>query len=423
MTYRASKLILKDVNTKEEREFLNNNHYQGYVRSCWCKGLYDGEDLICLMSFGIPRYNKRYDYELLRLCTRKGDNVHGGASKLLKAFKKELSASTSIISYCNESKFTGKVYESLGFEKISRCKSYHYEKDGKTFHRSQFQRWKLKQLFPQYDSMCTEKEIMQKEGYTRVNEIQATWVLRDSKFYIYEIELNGYHYIGQHMGQPGDGYTGSGTILRRMQKKYNTKGNMTVLLKDIESQSDADKYEICAIYCNKLVYGDLNINIKSGGQGYQSTDKIHTPNPERNAKISKAMKGRCVKESTKREISETLKARAKLYPMEEEKRQYYSELLSIRNSKRTQEDFDKISKGVKESYAKNGPHSKESYKRAAESRKKYFAEHPEARIRGKEMSDLVKKAKAEMSKAFKLREDKSITWNQFQREWKEKRAV
>ena len=186
--YRASKLTMKDVGVAEEREFLNSNHYQGYIASSWCKGLYDGDTLIELMSFGIPRFNKRYDYELLRLCTLKDCQVYGGASRLLKHFRESKPVYTSILSYCNESKFSGKVYESLGFEKISKCRSYHYEKDGVSYHRSHFQRWKLFQLYPQYGEEYTEKDIMQKEGYTRINEIQSTYKTATSN------NLSGYNF-------------------------------------------------------------------------------------------------------------------------------------------------------------------------------------------------------------------------------------
>lgn len=66
------------------------------------------------MTFGKPRYNKNYEYELLRLCTKSTYSVVGGAEKLFKYFKVHYTPK-SIVSYCDNSKFTGNIYYKLGF--------------------------------------------------------------------------------------------------------------------------------------------------------------------------------------------------------------------------------------------------------------------------------------------------------------------
>ncbi len=77
------------------------------------------------MTFRKPRYNKNFEYELLRLCTKSGSIVYGGVSKLFKYFL-QTSVATSIISYCDNSKFSGKIYKELGFtlERISIAKHW-----------------------------------------------------------------------------------------------------------------------------------------------------------------------------------------------------------------------------------------------------------------------------------------------------------
>lgn len=62
------------------------------------------------MSFGKPRYNKNYECELLRLCTKNGYAVVGGAEKLFSYFVKTHNPK-SVISYCDLSKFMGNVYK------------------------------------------------------------------------------------------------------------------------------------------------------------------------------------------------------------------------------------------------------------------------------------------------------------------------
>ena len=110
----ARKCELKQVPIEDEKIFLRQYHLQGYIKSELCYGLYYNNELIQLMSFCKPRYNKKYQWELLRLCTKFGYVVIGGANRLLKNFIRSNSP-TSIISYCDLSKFTGKVYEEIGF--------------------------------------------------------------------------------------------------------------------------------------------------------------------------------------------------------------------------------------------------------------------------------------------------------------------
>ena len=65
------------------------------------------------MTFGKPRYNKKYEIELLRYVSIK--KVVGGSERLFKYYINNYNPS-SIISYCDLSKFTGSVYEKLGFK-------------------------------------------------------------------------------------------------------------------------------------------------------------------------------------------------------------------------------------------------------------------------------------------------------------------
>lgn len=113
MRFYARNLLIKEVSSKKACEFEEKYHLQG---SCTgqkvCFGLYYGFDLIQVMTFGKPRYNKHYDWELLRLCTRSGVRVVGGAQRLFKHFIRQFEG--SIISYCDRSKFNGNVYYSLG---------------------------------------------------------------------------------------------------------------------------------------------------------------------------------------------------------------------------------------------------------------------------------------------------------------------
>lgn len=97
-------------------EFLRKYHLQGTCRGqgIYAGLVYDGE-LIQLMTIGRPRYTKKYQAELLRLCTKPGYTVVGGASKLFKWIINTYEIE-SIISYCDRSKFKGDVYEKIGMK-------------------------------------------------------------------------------------------------------------------------------------------------------------------------------------------------------------------------------------------------------------------------------------------------------------------
>ena len=106
---------VKQINPKVASQFLVKYHLQGKTNGVkFAYGLYLNDELISVMTFGSPRYNKNYEWELLRLCTKSGYSVIGGPSKLMSTFIRNNNP-TSIISYCDRAKFTGHVYEALGF--------------------------------------------------------------------------------------------------------------------------------------------------------------------------------------------------------------------------------------------------------------------------------------------------------------------
>lgn len=109
---------LEEIDKKVCDEFLDRYHLQKSTRSSTLRlGLYHNDELVQVITFGKPRYNKNYEYELLRLCTKPEIQVIGGASKLFK-HSLNILKSSSIISYCDMSKFDGTVYNKLGMKLI-----------------------------------------------------------------------------------------------------------------------------------------------------------------------------------------------------------------------------------------------------------------------------------------------------------------
>lgn len=110
----ARRCELRLVSTKESEEFLNRTHIQGYAQAKITIGLYYENKLVSLMSFGKPRFNTECEWELIRFSTELSTQVIGGAAKMFKNFVENYKP-TSVISYCDLSKFTGNIYKILGF--------------------------------------------------------------------------------------------------------------------------------------------------------------------------------------------------------------------------------------------------------------------------------------------------------------------
>lgn len=108
----ARKCIVKEIDRDTCAKFIQANHVQGYTNDKIRIGLFYNDELISVMTFGKPRYNKKYEYELIRYCST--HNVVGGSNKLFSYFVDNYDPS-NIVSYCDRCKFSGDVYQKLGF--------------------------------------------------------------------------------------------------------------------------------------------------------------------------------------------------------------------------------------------------------------------------------------------------------------------
>jgi len=112
----ARKCVLKEISNDTASRFIAEYHIQGQCRGASvCLGLFNSNELVQVMTLGQPRYNTKYDFELLRLCSKSGIEVVGGASKLFSYFIK-LHPSSTILSYCDAAKFSGNVYQMMGMK-------------------------------------------------------------------------------------------------------------------------------------------------------------------------------------------------------------------------------------------------------------------------------------------------------------------
>lgn len=104
---------IKEISKYDSDSFCELYHLQGKAKDSIRIGLFYDNTLVSVMTFGKPRYNKNYEYELIRYCSNK--DIIGGSEKLFKYFINKYNPK-SIISYCDNSKFQGNVYIKLGFK-------------------------------------------------------------------------------------------------------------------------------------------------------------------------------------------------------------------------------------------------------------------------------------------------------------------
>ena len=148
------------------REFLENNHIQGFSPSDTKLGLFHEGSLVSLMTFGHKWTTGSKKLELSRFCSKINTVVIGGADRLFKYFLQKYSPK-EIVSYSDISIFSGELYQKLGFNRIGLSRpNYYWVVGGRRHHRFKFNKRSL--VREGFDPEMTEVEIMYNRGYYRI---------------------------------------------------------------------------------------------------------------------------------------------------------------------------------------------------------------------------------------------------------------
>ena len=160
----ARDCVFKELIKKDVYNFLFTNHIQDPIVGKHNYGLFYENELVQLISLSKPRYNKNFDYELIRSCSKLNTVVVGGFNKLIK----NLPIQGSLISYVDRRYFTGNSYKDWRY--IGETSpNYYYTKGYQRESRIKYQKHKLARLFPDiHDDELTEWQIMQLAGYDRI---------------------------------------------------------------------------------------------------------------------------------------------------------------------------------------------------------------------------------------------------------------
>lgn len=163
----ARKCTIEIPSNKQYKEFLNNNHIQGFVPSKFKYALVYNGNIVAVIGFGklrkcLGQSNIENTYELYRYCTSIDCCVIGGFSKLLNYFIDHENPK-HIISYAKCDYSIGNVYTKNNFQLTKLCgPNYYWIVNNKRENRFKFQKCKLDKL-----SDKSETEQMHDMGYLR----------------------------------------------------------------------------------------------------------------------------------------------------------------------------------------------------------------------------------------------------------------
>lgn len=110
----ARKTTLKEISQRDANTFLRENHLSGASNGqTLCLGLYSGEELVHVQTYGPARMNKNYEWEAIRSCTKNNYQIQGAYSKCDKYFFNKVDPK-SVISYVDLAISAGNTEANVG---------------------------------------------------------------------------------------------------------------------------------------------------------------------------------------------------------------------------------------------------------------------------------------------------------------------
>lgn len=175
----ARECQIKKIQMNEAKLFIDNNHIQGLYTCEVSFGLFYNDELVGVISGNRHHRQSQASFVLQRLCFKKGYQIQGGASKLLKALRGHVKALgySEIVSWSDNRISEGNVYQKLGFAlKAEYDHDYSYVLDGSYNRRHSKQ--SLKKTPEERLTGKTEWELRKNQGYYRIWDCgKKAWIL------------------------------------------------------------------------------------------------------------------------------------------------------------------------------------------------------------------------------------------------------
>ena len=161
----ARECVIKEVDKEEALLFLMNNHLQESVICKYFYGLYLKNELVQLVGIGKSRFNKGYEWELIRSCSKIDTVVIGGFNKLMRHVIDTLNID-NIVSYVDKRYFNGKGYKDWALIGESSPNYFYTKEYLDRESRLKYQKHKI--IKTEDNKLLTEWQIMQLAGYDRI---------------------------------------------------------------------------------------------------------------------------------------------------------------------------------------------------------------------------------------------------------------
>lgn len=161
----ARKCQLVEIRSSEAKSFFNLNHLSGFVPSSVYLGLVYNDELVSALSYGKSRF-KKDENEIYRFASKIDCLVVGALGKFIARIPSE-----NLITYADR-RISGinSAYRSF-FKNIETTPPTWYGFQNGTSslqHRLSFTKFKVKELYPEYDDSKTVIENMNAAGFDRI---------------------------------------------------------------------------------------------------------------------------------------------------------------------------------------------------------------------------------------------------------------
>lgn len=165
----ARRCEVKVIDYQTGHSFLNETHIQGGAPCAIWIGLFHEDELVSVMGWNKARFDKSYQWELVRFASALNTTVVGGFSKCLKYFRELYSG--AVVTYADYSRSNGDVYRNNGFvEKGVSRPSYRWVKGRTLYNRHSFMHRNLARMLGEenYNPDETEAVNCWRNGYRRL---------------------------------------------------------------------------------------------------------------------------------------------------------------------------------------------------------------------------------------------------------------
>lgn len=168
---------IAEISNTEANHWFKQHHLQGNCPAHRSFALTKNKEILLAVSIGKSRFNKHFDYELIRMCGSPDITVSGGLSRIMQHIKNQLNGA-EILTYCDRSKSTARGYQAAGFELVRSTEPGYFWTDGTDIiSRYRCQKNQLKNWLPNYDPSLSESANMFTHKYRRFWDC-GNWVLK-----------------------------------------------------------------------------------------------------------------------------------------------------------------------------------------------------------------------------------------------------